>query len=285
MKDGFRRDGGFTIIEMMIVILVIIVLSGMVFKLMGLAGAKNEEAETKAKLHKLANAVEEYRAIYGKYPPVYNYPSEGQPVRYEYANLAYLKADAKADNYSGNPAAILRAQDGTGRDLWVDGTQLFTFGLLSYFVPRYKGFADGAPEEFVGGKGDEDYNSKKTIHQWRSHNERTGKNRPRMSEFDRQENIDSSRKILPYLDAALDKDGKITSWGILESGPTRFREFRESKNHPVIFTYRNLHITVKDGWGNEIRYQSNPPHDTYKLWSVGPDGASGTRDDIVLTGE
>ena len=145
MKRNFNKGQGFTLIEMMIVMLVIIVLAGMVFKLMGVAGAKNEEANTKATLQKVANALEEYRAIYGKYPPVYSYPGLGQPVRYEYANERYLEAEV------GPEFAQYLKNASKDKDIWSKNEgRLFTFGLLSYFVPRYKGHADRAPDIFVG---------------------------------------------------------------------------------------------------------------------------------------
>ena len=280
MKRNFNKGQGFTLIEMMIVMLVIIVLAGMVFKLMGVAGAKNEEANTKATLQKVANALEEYRAIYGKYPPVYSYPGLGQPVRYEFANARYLEAEVGPEfaQYLKNAS-----KDG---DIWTKDTgRLFTFGLLSYFVPRYKGHADRAPPIFVGGEGDdpdtensdesETYSKARTINQWEVHNVR--RSSERMSQFDLQENIDSARKILPYLGGALNADGSVASYGIIRQDwiGTSF----EGK------AYHNDHLYIWDGWEREIRFQSNPPHDTYKLWSLGPDGRDGTSDDIVLTSE
>lgn len=40
--------------------------------------------------------------------------------------------------------------------------------------------------------------------------------------------------------------------------------------------------TIKDCFvpGNIIRYECNPPYMAYRLWSVGPDGQSGNKDDI-----
>ena len=280
MKRNFNKGQGFTLIEMMIVMLVIIVLAGMVFKLMGVAGAKNEEANTKATLQKVANALEEYRAIYGKYPPVYSYPGLGQPVRYEYANARYLEAEVGPEY-----AQYLKNASKDG-DIWTKDTgRLFTFGLLSYFVPRYKGHADRAPDIFVGGAADDpdtensdesdNYSKARTINQWEVHNVR--RSSERMSQFDLQENIDSARKILPYLGGALNADGSVASYGIIRQDWTG-TSF-EGK------AYHNDHLYIWDGWEREIRFQSNPPHDTYKLWSLGPDGRDGTSDDIVLTSE
>ena len=281
MKRNFNKGRGFTLIEMMIVMLVIIVLAGMVFKLMGVAGAKNEEANTKATLQKVANALEEYRAIYGKYPPVYSYPGLGQPVRYEYANERYLEAEV------GPEFAQYLKNASEDEDIWGEGGRLFTFGLLSYFVPRYKGHADRAPDIFVGGAADdpdtensdesETYSKARTINQWEVHNVR--RSSERMSQFDLQENIDSARKILPYLDAKLEADGSLRkeNRGIIR-GDWISTSYEDKP-------YHNDHLYIWDGWEREIRFQSNPPHDTYKLWSLGPDGRDGTSDDIVLTSE
>jgi len=279
MKRNFNKGQGFTLIEMMIVMLVIIVLAGMVFKLMGVAGAKNEEANTKATLQKVANALEEYRAIYGKYPPVHSYPGLGQPVRYEFANARYLEAEV------GPEFAQYLKNASTDCDIWGEGGRLFTFGLLSYFVPRYKGHADRAPDIFVGGAADDpdtensdesdNYSKARTINQWEVHNVR--RSSERMSQFDLQENIDSARKIMPYLDGALDAEGRVASYGIIR------RDWIPASYYDK--SYHNDHLYIWDGWEREIRFQSNPPHDTYKLWSLGPDGRDGTSDDIVLTSE
>jgi prepilin-type N-terminal cleavage/methylation domain-containing protein len=44
--------------------------------------------------------------------------------------------------------------------------------------------------------------------------------------------------------------------------------------------YPNKTLTINDAWGRKINYLSPAPYMTYRLWSNGPDGASGTADDI-----
>jgi prepilin-type N-terminal cleavage/methylation domain-containing protein len=44
--------------------------------------------------------------------------------------------------------------------------------------------------------------------------------------------------------------------------------------------YINKTLTINDAWGRKINYLSPAPYMTYRLWSNGPDGASGTADDI-----
>lgn len=45
--------------------------------------------------------------------------------------------------------------------------------------------------------------------------------------------------------------------------------------------WTNCTQTISDPWGNEYRYVSRPPYVRYRLWSVGPDGSSGTKDDVT----
>lgn len=44
--------------------------------------------------------------------------------------------------------------------------------------------------------------------------------------------------------------------------------------------YVNSVLTIRDAWDEVIKYESDPPYLTYKLWSKGPDKADGTVDDI-----
>ena len=39
-------------------------------------------------------------------------------------------------------------------------------------------------------------------------------------------------------------------------------------------------LTIKDNWGQVIRFESHPPYMSYRLWSKGPDKADGTPDDL-----
>lgn len=50
MNKTQQRTNGFTIIEILVVLVIIIILAGMVFKMMGHAGTKNEQAYTRSVL-------------------------------------------------------------------------------------------------------------------------------------------------------------------------------------------------------------------------------------------
>ncbi len=282
-----RTRSGFTLIELMIVFVIIIVLAGMVLQLMGLSGVKNSEAKTRERLERVAQALEEFRATYGRYPPVDNYPGvprtlgdsadpenlQGQPFRYEYANDSMMSSDVEkqiSDNSKAYSNPI---------EAWEKGPA-FTFGLLSYFFPRFKSHAEESPRVFIGGDGSnpaegneqEDYQEKKTINQWKHYNERTGG-----TIGDIVQNLESARRILPFLGAFMNPDGTIDdgNYGIVSKWATRSRAVSG-------LLYQNMYLTIRDGWDRDLHYESRPPHDSYKLWSDGPDGRSGTDDDMVL---
>jgi prepilin-type N-terminal cleavage/methylation domain-containing protein len=46
------------------------------------------------------------------------------------------------------------------------------------------------------------------------------------------------------------------------------------------YEYWNDIATVWDGWDHDIYYECRAPYMKYRLWSAGPDGGSGTKDDI-----
>ena len=81
------KRSGFTLIELMVVILVVTLLAGLVFRMVALVGQSNDKAATRATLEKVGHALEEFKAQYGKYPPVPSYGSS-QPLAYEFPNAA-----------------------------------------------------------------------------------------------------------------------------------------------------------------------------------------------------
>ena len=81
MKQSTKE--GFTLLEMLVVVLIIVLLAGLVFRLVGAIGKSNDIAETRAKIEKVSHALEEFKAIYGKYPPVPFYHGQ-QQTGYEF---------------------------------------------------------------------------------------------------------------------------------------------------------------------------------------------------------
>jgi prepilin-type N-terminal cleavage/methylation domain-containing protein len=65
-----NRKNGFTLIEIMFVVLIILMLSGMLFKLGGVVKDRSERAKATADLANIEHVLNEYFAEYGIYPPV-----------------------------------------------------------------------------------------------------------------------------------------------------------------------------------------------------------------------
>ena len=248
-----KSKNGFTLVEMLVVVIIIAVLASMVLGLGALAKRNNSKAITLERLSRLRAAVEEFNAGYGKYPPVFDYAGEGQPFGYEYPLTNKMSLLCLRNYY------ILE-----GRKEWGPASEskgkLFTFGLMSYLVPRYSGHAqksDGAEYWwlFFG---------------------------PQWELF----NIGSPGTPL---DPDQPKDlAAIERWRIqIESIISTKEKAREVglRAEALRTTWHTNEVTtVFDGWNREFNYESRPPYQTYKLWSNGPDGASGTTDDISING-
>lgn len=110
---------GFTLIELMMVVLVILMLSGMLFKLGTIVKDRSERAEALADLANIEHALNEYFAEYGIYPPVtstaYEYEDTGMqppsmqdpgftlPVGYRYGLVAHLYKRSMANPNGSRP--------------------------------------------------------------------------------------------------------------------------------------------------------------------------------------
>jgi len=64
------RRSAFTLIELLIVIAIILILSGISLKIMSMVGNKTGIAKTTVTLEQVKNALAAYYATYGSYPPV-----------------------------------------------------------------------------------------------------------------------------------------------------------------------------------------------------------------------
>jgi prepilin-type N-terminal cleavage/methylation domain-containing protein len=118
MRLNSKTRRGFTLIELMFVILIILLLSGMLFKLVGIINDRSAIAKATADLQNIEHALNEYFAEYGIYPPVdfteYEYenvdlqpdsmgdPSFTNGVGYRYGLVAHLYR-RDMDNSNGDP--------------------------------------------------------------------------------------------------------------------------------------------------------------------------------------
>ncbi|MBR1609425.1 MAG: prepilin-type N-terminal cleavage/methylation domain-containing protein [Kiritimatiellae bacterium] len=263
---------GFTLIEMLVVVLIIVLLAGMVFRTVGVIGRNNDIAASRAKVEKLANAVEEFKAIYGRYPPVSFYSNGSQPIEFEFATVRGM-----GDSAAENIAKAIRNSDKKNEVLWSE-TPLFTFGLLSFFLPRYNGFVhDSNDSEATMGRypytfaGIDNGTRKRdqALKQYVNFNKfADGK-----AHGDTERDLAAVRRILPLLGGKLKYDDScVESYGIIESD-IRIHPNNTGQGSQTEFT--NRIYFVRDAWYNWIHYRSLPPYETYKIWSNGPDGKTG----------
>lgn len=248
-----KRKNGFTLVEMLVVVIIIAVLASMVLGLGELAKRSNAKTITLERLGRLRAAVEEFNAEYGKYPPVFDYADEGQPFGYEYPLTNKMSLICLRNYY------ILE-----GRKEWGPASagkgKLFTFGLMAYLVPRYADHAqkaDGA-----------EYNWLFFGPQWELFNvARPGTGYPP----DQPKDLDAINRWRVQIESIISTKEKEREVG--------------SRSEALRTTFHTNEVTtVVDGWNREFNYQSRPPYLTYKIWSNGPDGASGNTDDISING-
>lgn len=268
-----RKTAGFTLIELMVVILVISLLAVMVFRMVAAVGKGNDKAATRATLEKVGHALEEFKAQYGKYPPVPSY-GDSQPLAYEFPNR---ESRGWGDNPEATAKKFLDFEKNGGEIQWGGGGPnsgvFYTFGLVSFFLPRYNGTASRGPTALTGlGKGTSGQNNKDSLTQWRSFNKKVSN-----KVGDSAKDMNACRKILPYLDGGIDEAGNI-DYGIIIPWNSGARTLNCSQAEIVV---TNHYYTIHDAWERELRYVSRPPYESYTLSSAGPDGAFGTDDDIV----
>jgi prepilin-type N-terminal cleavage/methylation domain-containing protein len=263
MKQSTK--GGFTLIEMLVVVLIIVLLAGLVFRMVGAIGKGNDIAATRATIEKVSHALEEFKAIYGKYPPVPFYQGK-QQIGYEYPTLHGWgdNAEAKAKNITDNGRGKLSE--------WGGSCTIYTFGLASFFMPRYNGTAERGPQAFCGVNSS--YHTQSGgVMQWTQFNSRVN---GKLGDSDRD--LNAVRRILPFLGGKLGPDNRIADPGCIVTWESPRPDPLDSSGEGLV---TNLCAQFIDAWRRPMNYSSMPPYETYKLWSNGPDGIEGTSDDIV----
>ena len=300
-----ENSKGFTLIELMVVIAVIAILSGVTFRLMSAAGLQKQRATTITKMERIQNALSGYYAVYGTYPPVpfYNGMSlEGS-----------LGTNNKGDNMSGEDAAT-RAKHIAGsqpfafgypfaKELsdWVQenirrdprrtalgvldphkalGTlnlgsedweknRAFYFGLMSYLLPRVEMIS------FDGGIDIKFFESAL----WAKNNGSsagggTGAALDKLARLLSKQRVlenEACAKWLPNFENMV--SGVVEGTEILgvslhcaDRAELDDRDLMKSESVLIVLQM----ATMVDGWGQEFFYYSPPPHQSYRLWSAGP---------------
>jgi prepilin-type N-terminal cleavage/methylation domain-containing protein len=224
-KNNSSRDA-FTLVEMLVVVVIILVLLGVVFKMVRPASEHAAKAQTANKLAKVAAAIEEFYAEYGQYPPVPVYSENvtkedniRQPIFFE---------RLRTSGMSPNLVSVI-AEKSTSE------APVFVFGLLSFLMDR------------EGRDPSDDFGSMYTISQWTKYNS--------SQEGDRKRDDAVVDRIRPFLEGITRSDIRVRK---VSGGAGQ--------------EYTNSYTTVLDAWERNLVYISPPPHQTYILFSKGPDG-------------
>ena len=158
-----NRCQAFTLVEMMVVVALIAVLVGIVFKLMSAAGEKNKQSVTVTRLERLQNALSGYYAEYGSYPPVqqcYQYPGldkyydeEGDYSSLQTSDLTSESGRSKAANRAARSQSLAYeypSLDSDGLNNYID--QAFksqgarsagiVFGGQNFYDDKYKNWLE-----------------------------------------------------------------------------------------------------------------------------------------------
>jgi prepilin-type N-terminal cleavage/methylation domain-containing protein len=114
-----NRKKGFTLIELLMVVVVILMLSALLFRVAALVGDKTMRAKAVADIQNLQNALNEYMAEYGTYPPTAG-------VAYEFEDI-------------GKQPPVLRHHKFDEDKTLSDGGLGYQYGLVAHLYNRDRG--------------------------------------------------------------------------------------------------------------------------------------------------
>ncbi len=246
-----RRIAGFTMIELLVVVLIIGLLSGMLFKAVSALQQKGNKAGALADIEILSHMISAFNAEYGTYPPTTG-------LAYEYENRDYqsptFQTFLKNWNDPNEPGEFFPDADsrlGYGSH-WPKATRWkdslgYRYGLVSFLWPRDQG------QGRWGGPGDE-------VH-WYD------------MDYDSDPDDDMDERDVLVKTGWADMAARINvdrGW-VRHESPKGLESLQE---------YTNSYMTVLDPWGRSYQYECRPPYTRYRLWSTGPDGVNGNGDDI-----
>lgn len=308
-KDKTAGKSGFTLVEILVVVAVIGLLIGGIFKLMGLAGNMSKKAATVAKMQRIQNALAGYYAAYGTYPPVKTYGSSNpyleetqkggsidykqvsglsagnanaaaaaQPVEFLYPNAVVLD-EYVVQYYKAKGMSVASVSkvlgDAEGEVSW-NTYRLFKFGLLSYLVPRI---------DFVGanylydGSGSVEWSPVESFFrtkQWVDGNvakyPRGGGSKVQLDQFKEKgkEERTYCAEWITQLEKLVTGQCYDVLGTVLSASGTSISFSLQTASSGTMYALQSS--TLVDGWGNSFYYHSEPPYQSYRLWSAGPNG-------------
>jgi type II secretory pathway pseudopilin PulG len=223
---------------MLVVVLIMALLMGLLVRHLGNSENRARRAATSKTIEQVSAALEEFFAEYGQYPPVPVYAGDGcQPIYFEFP-MKYEAPDPRAgppDDLSG--AELTKHADFIPPKDPPPENRLFTLGLVSFLIPRYATVTESSayfktnPSAF------------NLDAQWTYHTP---------SQNDQPRDLAAIARWKPFLDGVLQSASWTRTNGLVHDGKP----------------WLNQGFTINDAWGAPLRYESVPPHQSYRLWSV-----------------
>ena len=296
VRPNSLRDA-FTLIEMMVVVALVGILIGGVFRLLSAAGESAKRAETIERIQRLENAISGFYAKYGTYPPVTphgspdpfvkeeengsttsaggleavnaNRAARCQPVAFEFPTMVALDNYITATHGPGIVSANVNENAFDSNVVKWPEVRLFKLGVTSFIVPRWDAVGEYDDQGELR-NGNTKFEPKPTllkVAQWTS----TNKKYEAKSEQLKAERA-ACAEWLPNLKGLI--YGGKTLMGVNTGEPEA--GFPQITRHDYSQGTGNRHVlgimTVRDSWDRDLYYYSAPPHQSYRLWSAGPDG-------------
>lgn len=257
-----RPPSGFTLLEMLVVIVVMALLVGVSFRLIRPTERARQLSDTAKTLGLVNAAIAEYHAEYGIYPPVKDPPIagfSGNLVANEKGN-PYAKPGkpGSVDGHAPGSRVSYVAPDAMTRQKEDYG---FKFGLAAYLVdrrnPKYDG--RGNPGAFLSGIFDGASNSELEHHfgpnsHWAEH----GRGLEDYS-GELYESLAPGDKEVAFYKRIRALTGKFVS-------DQSNQHAKKPLKKDDFFQY-----TIRDAWDSDLVYICPPPHTSYALFSAGPD--------------
>ena len=248
MKLGNGRRA-FTLIEMLMVIIIIFMLSLIVFRLMKVLDNKTKVARTVYVLKQLQNALNEYKIEYGIYPPVEN------EVQYEYATTNGWTPWFRSFLAQHNDPTITNGE--SGNCFWTDRGE----GVGASSEPHKPGE--------LGYTGHPKYPEEWHLH-YRyglvAHLDKRDRGQVHWYDEDTEADDEAKNKWSMFIHP----DGEEEESSLISGGGGATYDVTEEVSTVCVFS--NKIDTIKDGFGNEIKYECYAPYTSYKLWADTPVG-------------
>ncbi|MBP5544688.1 MAG: type II secretion system protein [Kiritimatiellae bacterium] len=277
-------SSGFTLLEMLVVIVVMALLMGITFRMM----KPSERARTVSSTIKTLNlthaAIAEYHAEYGIYPPVIDkipYKTKTTP---SYTPHGGINVEGEPDN--GNKCGFI---PGVAVGYWTpahlsrkylkdvkprDSNDQFVFGLASFLVDRRDPTMNGKENFLYNIFSDAGSSELKNFFDegshWYEYGKGYGKN-PKRRAQDLFEDLEPAAKDVAFYKRIRGITSKIIS--------NKSMKTKAGADSPEDYFY----YTIRDAYGgdgHDLVYICPPPFTSYALFSAGADGKVVTSDPL-----